>query len=459
MAQDYPIVALLGRPNVGKSTLFNRIIGRQQAVIDDRAGTTRDRQFGEADWIGSGFVVIDTGGIEDLETVASGASDVLAVDSADFIREIRQQAELAIEEADVLVMVADVQAGVTSADEEVADILRRTSKPVIIAANKGDNLKLQKDYYDFYSLGLGEVFPITALHGRGVGDLLDAIVAALPDHIDPLENEDERPHIAILGRPNVGKSSLLNRILGEDRVIVSPVAGTTRDSIDTTIKYYDEEIVLIDTAGIRRRGRIIPGVEKYSVVRAMRAIKRADVCLLVIDATEGVTSQDAHVGGYILEENKSVVVVVNKWDLIEKGPTTYEDTIHEVREQLKFLDFVPVLFISALTGKRAQQVLPTALEVREQRFVRVPTSEVNRMVQSAITRQAPPTRAGRKLKIRYASQVAVDPPKFLFHVNDERLVHFSYQRYLENRIRDVYPFVGTPLIMEFRRSSEDRFEK
>lgn len=452
---NYPFVALVGRPNVGKSTLFNRISGRRIAVVDDRPGTTRDRQQIDAEWAGVAFTLIDTGGIEALETVSSGGAP-LAEDSAQFIHEMRAQVEIAIADADVLVMLVDLNTGITSADEEVADILRRTNKPVIIAANKGDNPALRKQYIEFYGLGIGEVFPITAMHGRGVGDLLDAIVEALPARVEEVETDEDGIKIAIVGRPNVGKSSLLNKLLGEERVIVSPVAGTTRDSIDTVITYHGEQITLIDTAGIRRRGRIEQGVEKYSVLRALKAIKRADVALLMIDAVEGITAQDTHIAGYLLDENTSAVVLVNKWDAIEKDTYTMVEYSDILREALKFMDYVPVQFISALTGQRVKQVIPMALEVRESRFMRLATSEVNRIVQNAILKQQPPTKSGKRLKIRYASQVAVDPPKFLFHVNDVRLVHFSYQRYIENRIRDVYPFPGTPLLMEFKNSRADK---
>ncbi len=453
---DYPIVALVGRPNVGKSTLFNRIVGRRLAVVHDRPGTTRDRQLADAEWTGVMFTLVDTGGIEDLETVSTGAGEPLAEDSADFIYEMRRQAEMAIAEADVIIMVVDLTTGITAADEEVADILRRSRKPVLVAASKGDNPERWQDAAEFYSLGLGEVFPVSGLHGVNVGDLLDAVVEALPRRPPEPEEEPMIPRFAIVGRPNVGKSSLLNRLLGEERVIVSPVAGTTRDSIDTTITWHGEALTLIDTAGIRRRGRIEPGVERYSVLRALKAIKRADVSLLLLDATEGITAQDAHIAGYILEENCSVVVLVNKWDVLEKDEHTMVEWTRQIRTQLQFLDYVPILFISAKTGQRVDQVIPTALEVREARFMRIPTSEVNRIVRDALARQAPPSKGGKRLKIRYASQVTVDPPKFLFHVNDVELAHFSYQRYLENRIREAYPFPGTPLILEFRPSSEDR---
>jgi len=453
---ELPVVALVGRPNVGKSTLFNRIIGRRQAIVHDRPGTTRDRQYAEADWRGMTFTLVDTGGLEAFTTVSEAPAQPMAEDSAAFIREMRQQVEVALEEADVIVFVVDVLAGVTPADQEIADMLRRTAKPVIVAASKGDSAARRDEAVEFYNLGIREIWPISGMHGSGVGDLLDAIVEALPKQIED-EEEDESLKIAILGRPNVGKSSLVNKLVGQERVIVSPVAGTTRDAIDTHITVEGEPVTLIDTAGIRKRGKIEHGApEQYSVLRALKAMKRADVVLLLIDATEGITVQDTHVAGFIIDEKKSVIVLVNKWDAIEKDTYTMNEYTDDVRKALNFLPYVPILFISAKTGQRVGQVIPTAQQVRDERFMRLQTSEVNRIVRDAISKQAPPIKAGKRLKIRYASQVAVDPPKFLFHVNDVELVHFTYQRYLENQIRAVYPFIGTPIEMEFRPSADER---
>jgi len=461
-----PVVALVGRPNVGKSTLFNRIIGAKKAVVNDTPGTTRDRQQADAVWQGLVFTLVDTGGIEALNKVTTGAIEALAEDSADFVNEIRAQAEMAIGAADVIVLVVDIQTGITAADEEVVRILRRGDKPVLIAANKADNRNIQNEKYEFYNLGIGEVYPISAQHGMGVGDLLDAVLEALPFQVQETwegDEEDEQDdgivRIAVVGRPNVGKSSLLNRWLGEDRVIVSPVAGTTRDAIDIEITYHGEPIVLIDTAGMRRRGRIDPGVEKYSVLRALRAIKRADVALLVLDAEQGIAAQDSHIAGYINEEYKSVMILVNKWDAIPRDSYTTQTYTQMIRESLKFLPYAPIMFISAKTGQRVSKILPEVLNIYEERYVRIPTSEVNQIVRDAVAKQPPPSQSGKRMKIRYASQVAVAPPKFLFHVNDEKLVHFSYKRYLENRIRQAYPFNGTPIMMEFRRSSEDRYKR
>ena len=447
-----PIVALVGRPNVGKSALFNRLVGARLSIVDETPGTTRDRLYADAEWAGVTFTVVDTGGIEfgaeDGWLVPDSEVSPLSVASPQYIRQIRAQAQVAIDEADVIVFLVDVQDGLTAADEEVAQILRRTHKPVIVAANKADNARLRQHALEFYALGLGEVYPISALHGTGTGDLLDQVVASFPREEEA--EEIEAVKIAIVGRPNVGKSSLLNKLLGEERAIVSPIPGTTRDAIDTFLEWEGTPVMLIDTAGIRRRGRIERGIEKYSVIRALRAINRADVVLLLIDATEGVTAQDAHIAGYILEESKSVVVVVNKWDAIEKDTYTMQEYTLHVREALKFMDYVPVLFISALTGKRVDRVIPTALEVHEARQHRIPTGELNRLIQDAVARHAPPSKRGKRLKIYFVSQPEVAPPTFVFHVNDPDLVHFSYERYLENRIREHYPFVGTPLRLIFR---------
>lgn len=456
------LVALVGRPNVGKSTLFNRLVGERLAVVDDTPGTTRDRLQADGEWNGVVFTVVDTGGIEVLpERVLDRLErereqgppgpDVLSENSALFIREIRAQAELAIQEADAVIMLVDVVTGPTAADEEVAAILRRAEKPVFLAVNKADSAARRQDAIEFYALGLAEPYPISALHGIGVGDLLDEVVAALP--APPLEEdvEDESVKIAIVGRPNVGKSSLLNRLLGQERAIVSPIPGTTRDAVDTQLTYFGQSITLIDTAGIRRRGRIGRGVEKWSVLRALRALQRADVALLMIDAFQGVTSQDAHIAGMILDESVSVVVLINKWDTIEKDSYTMIDYSAWVRAELNFMEYVPVLFISALTGQRVGKVLELALRVQEERLVRIPTSQLNRLVREAVERHYPRSKSGKRLKIYYVSQVTIDPPTFVFHVNDPRLLHFTYERYLENQIRDVYPFTGTPIRLSFRR--------
>lgn len=457
-----PLVAIVGRPNVGKSTLFNRLIGERRAVIDDNAGTTRDRLVAEAEWNGVAFDVVDTGGIEAM--AEPGRSKVLAEDSADFVTEIRAQAEMAIAEADAVIFMTDVSSGPTAADREVAHVLRRYQvrrdgqmhPPVILAVNKTENIMREAEAAEFYELGMGDPLPISAIHGTGTGDLLDALVAVLPAGPPAAYGEaDTSIKIAIVGRPNVGKSSLLNQLLGEERAIVSPVPGTTRDAVDTALLFGDKDLTLIDTAGLRRRGHIDPGVEKWSAIRAFRAIARADVALLVVDATEPFTAQDAHIAGYILEEYKSVVVIVNKWDAIEKDEHTLVEYTRRLRGELSFLEYVPVLFISAKTGQRVDQVLPTALRVQEERLVRVPTSELNRIVRQAVDSHPPHPRGERMLKITYATQARTDPPTFLFFVNDPELLHFSYKRYLENELRKVYSFLGTPLRLSFRNKDKD----
>ncbi|MCK4693653.1 MAG: ribosome biogenesis GTPase Der, partial [Anaerolineales bacterium] len=385
----------------------------------------------------------------------------LSVDSADYIPQIRAQAEMAAYEADVILFLVDVENGVTPADQEVAGILRKLQQkragklwpPVLLIVNRCDNSQRRAQAAEFYRLGMGDPIPISALHGTGTGDMLDQLIESMGAKARPELEPDTSVKIAIVGRPNVGKSSLLNRLLGEERVIVSPIPGTTRDAVDTQLTYHGTPITLIDTAGIRRRGRIEPGVEKYSVLRALKAMDRADVVLLLVDAAEGVAAQDAHIAGMAIDKMKSVVVVVNKWDAIPKDTHTMPAYTLHVREQLNFLDYVPVLFISALTGQRIGQVLPTALQVQEERLRRIPTGEFNRLLQQALSAHAPPARKGKQLKITFASQVRTNPPTFLFHVNDPELVHFSYQRYLENRIRHHYSFLGTPLRLSFRRRS------
>lgn len=451
-----PVVALVGRPNVGKSTLFNRLAEERLAVVDDVPGTTRDRIMAEADWAGVTFNIIDTGGIDPTQAGPGSGQAPLSVGSADFIEEIRTQAQAAIEQADAVLFLVDAEAGITAPDREVAHILRRMQRdedgqkrpPVFVVVNKSDSARRRADAVEFYSLGLGDPYPISALHGTGTGDLLDELIASFRQSDE--EEDDESVKIAIVGKPNVGKSSLLNRLLGQDRAIVSPIAGTTRDAIDTQLTFEQIPVTLIDTAGIRRRGKIEPGVEKWSVLRSFQAIERADVALLVVDATSGLTAQDAHIAGFILEEWKSVVVVVNKWDAIEKDSYTMDDFTRHVRQTLKFLPYVPVLFISAKTGQRVDQVLPMALQVQEERLVRLNTSQVNKIIQDAQAEHPAPSRAGRQLNILYATQVRNDPPTFLLYVNDPKLVHFSYQRYLENKFRESYRFLGTPIRLVFK---------
>ena len=450
-----PIVALVGRPNVGKSTLFNRLAGERLAVVDDIPGTTRDRLVMEAEWAGRFFDVVDTGGIDPTHGAGRGQQP-LSVGSADFIEQIRAQAEIAIRDADVVVFVTDAESGVTPADQEVAQILRlhqqevegKLKPPVLLAVNKCENEARRVAALQFYELGLGDPYPISALHGMGTGDLLDALVATFEKKGE--EVEDESLKIAIVGKPNVGKSSLLNRLLGEERAIVSPIPGTTRDAIDTHLTFNDIPLTLIDTAGIRRRGRIEPGVEKFSVLRSLQAIERANVVLLVLDATSGLTAQDAHIAGFILDAWKSAVVLVNKWDAVEKDSFTMTTYTQRIRQELNFMDYVPVLYISAKTGQRVDQVLTLALRVQEERLARLPTARINQALQKAQDRHPSPSRAGRQMKLYYATQVRNDPPTFLIYVNDPKLGHFTYLRYLENCIREEHPFTGTPIRLFLR---------
>jgi len=451
-----PLVALVGRPNVGKSTLFNRIVGRRVAVVSETAGTTRDRLYADGEWGGVAFSLVDTGGIE----VTTGwHTEPLSEDSEQFLPYIRQQAAIAIRDADVVILLVDGQVGVTAADREVADILRQSNKPVFVAANKLESNKQSDHVYEFYELAVGEVFAISALHGYGTGDLLDAVVTAVPPSPPEDATDDTSIKIALLGRPNVGKSTLVNKLIGEERVIVSPIAGTTRDAIDTKIRWHSQEFTLIDTAGIRRRGKIDPGIEKYSVLRAMKALKRADVVLMLIDAEEGITAQDAHVAGMITDETAGAIVLVNKWDAVEKDTYTMQDFEAKVRQDLNFLPFVPVLFISAMTGQRVSRVLPHVVDVNEARYQRIGTSDLNKFMREAITQHPPPGKGGRRSKFFYATQASVAPPTFVFFVNNPEWVNFGYKRYLENRLREQWPFTGVPIRLFFRARSEDRFGK
>ncbi len=461
-----PLVAIVGRPNVGKSTFFNRMIGQRVAIVEDLPGTTRDRIYGDTDWNGREFTLIDTGGLELGPGIPVGQVG-LNGQPGDIMKNVRAQVELAIEEADVIVFMVDARTGITAADEEVADLLRRTEKPVILAANKADSARLDQQAVEFYALGLGEPIPISSIQGTGTGDLLDAIVEALPPEEEEREEEEEEDvvRIAIVGRPNVGKSSLLNAILGFERSIVSEVPGTTRDAIDTEIEYKGRKIVLIDTAGIRRRGKVVPGIEKYSVLRATRAIERCDVALLLIDASEGLAAQDTHIAGEIQEQAKGVIVVVNKWDLAQQQRkaeregkyfqpdeeiASAEAYRRIIAEGLKFIPYAPVVFASAKTGYHVQLLLDTALNIADMRYLRIPTSRLNEVVQEAVRHHNPTPAHGKVLKIFYATQVRVNPPTFVFFVNDPDALHFAYERYLENRLREAFSFKGTAIRMFFR---------
>ncbi len=461
-----PLVAIVGRPNVGKSTFFNRMLGERVAIVEDMPGTTRDRIYGDTDWNGREFTLIDTGGLELGSDIPVGQVG-LDGQPGDIMKRVQAQAELAIEEADVIVFMVDARSGITAADEEVADMLRRTSKPVILAANKADNARLRQDAVEFYSLGIGEPIVLSSIQGTGTGDLLDLIVDALPPEEEESEEQEEEEitRIAIVGRPNVGKSSLLNAILGFQRSIVSEVPGTTRDAIDSEFEYKGNKLVLIDTAGIRRRGRVGPGVEKYSVLRAIRAVDRCDVALLIIDASEGLAAQDMHIVGEIHEKTKGVVVIVNKWDLaqaqrreIREGKEPHPDEEIEsaeryrkiIAEGLKFIPYAPIVFASAKTGYHVQSLLDTVLNIAEMRYLRVPTARLNEVVQEAIRRHNPTVFRGKVLKIYYATQTRVNPPTFVFFVNDPQALHFSYERYLENQLRTAFSFRGTGIRLQFR---------
>ncbi|MBK6429349.1 MAG: ribosome biogenesis GTPase Der [Anaerolineae bacterium] len=446
-----PIVALVGRPNVGKSTLFNRLVGQRLAIVEDLPGTTRDRIYAEAQWTSVPFTLVDTGGLEALTQPARPSPEqpaALATASSGYVREIREQALIAIQEANVVVFVVDSEEGITAGDRDVAEILRRVADKVVLCANKADNAERRQAAVEFWELGLGEPLAVSAIHGTGTGDLLDAIVELLPPAVE--EVTDDSIRIGIVGRPNVGKSSLLNALLGHDRAIVSELPGSTRDAIDTALTYEGQTITLIDTAGIRRRGKVEVGIEKYSVLRALKAIERADVVLLLVDAVEKVTAQDTHVAGFILEEHKSAVVIVNKWDAIEKDEHTMNEYRDQMRGELRFMDYVPVIFISAKTHQRVNTVLPTALRVVQARRLRITTGELNRLLRSAVDANQPRFKGGRRLRFYFATQASINPPTFVIFVNDPELLHFSYERYLENQIRAQYPFEGTPIKLVFR---------
>ena len=452
MAKQKGIVALVGRPNVGKSTLFNRLVGRRLAVVSEIAGTTRDRLYADSEWIGTTFTVVDTGGIEMME---GWHTEPLSEDSDRFMDLIRSQAYVAIRDADAVIHVVDARAGLTAADKEVANILRQTKKPIFIAANKLDDVQRKRnDAFEFYELGLGEVFPISALHGRGTGDMLDSVVAMLPEN-NLQDEEDETIKIALLGRPNAGKSTLFNRMIGQDRSIVSPIAGTTRDAIDTQLMWHKQEFTLIDTAGIRRRGKIDPGVEKYSVIRALSALRRADVALLLLDATEGITAQDQHIAGMMKDEAAGLIVLVNKWDDVEKDSHTIHEFTQKIQQELNFLPYVPMIFISAKNGQRVGNIFPMVKEVDEARHRRIGTGELNRFLRNAVSQHPPSTKSGKRLKFFFATQVGVAPPTFVFFVNKPEWVHFSYQRYLENQLREQYSFIGTHIRFYFRGRTDE----
>ncbi len=437
-----PIVAVVGRPNVGKSTLFNALAGSRISIVQDTPGVTRDRIYADVNWLNYNFTMIDTGGIEP--------------DSGDVIlSQMREQAQIAIDTADVIIFLVDVRQGMQDADSKVADMLRRSHKPVILAVNKVDNFeKMSMDVYEFYNLGMGEPYPISAASMLGLGELLDEVVKHFPDR-SGMDEEDDRPKIAVVGKPNVGKSSLVNRLTGDNRVIVSDVAGTTRDAIDTPVKYHGKEYVFIDTAGLRRKNKIKEEIERYSIIRAVTAVERADVVLLMIDGTEGVTEQDAKIAGIAHERGKGIIIVVNKWDAVEKDDKTIYRQTEKIRQILSFLSYAEIMFISAKTGQRVQNVYEMIDMVIENNSMRIATGVLNEIVAEAVAMQQPPTDKGKRLKIYYVTQVSVKPPTFVIFVNDKELAHFSYVRYLENRIRDAFGFRGTSLKFIVRERKEE----
>lgn len=435
-----PVVAVIGRPNVGKSTFFNRIVGKRISIVEDTPGVTRDRIYAEAEWNGVTFGLIDTGGIE------PDSKDVI-------LSQMREQAQIAMDMADVVLFIVDGKEGVTSADEEVAGMLRRKGREIVLLVNKIDNpRKLPDTFYDFYSLGVGEPIPVSAANMLNLGDVLDRIVASFPEGT---EDEEETTKVAVIGKPNVGKSSLINRLLAEKRVIVSDIAGTTRDSIDTPFTWEGEEYTLIDTAGIRRQSKIRESIERYSVVRAVAAVERSDVCLLVIDAQDGVTEQDKRIAGVAHEAGKGIVVVVNKWDLLKKETNTMKEYREAIEAELPFMSYAPVLFISVLTGQRVDQVMDMVKTVAENRSMRIPTGQLNSLISDAVMMKQPPSDKGRRLKIYYAAQVGIRPPLFSFQINRRELMHFSYARYLENKIREAFNFDGTSIKFVFREKGDN----
>ena len=436
MSDNRPVVAVVGRPNVGKSTLFNKLAGKRISIVQDTPGVTRDRIFTEVEWLNKYFTLVDTGGIE------PDSNDII-------LSQMRNQAMLAMDMAHVILFVVDGKAGLTAADKEVAQMLRKTNTPVILVVNKIDSQKQFDNVYDFYELGLGVPFAISSANSMGLGDLLDEVVANFPEGLNT-EYDEDIIRVAITGKPNAGKSSILNNILGEERVIVSPIAGTTRDAIDTYLEKGDHKFLLIDTAGLRRKSKINENVEKYSVIRSMSAVDRADVVLIVIDAEQGVTEQDTKVAGIAHDEGKACLFVINKWDLIEKNDKTMSLYTKEIREKFPFMSYAPIVFVSAKTNQRMNKILETVVYIAEEHAKRVPTSTLNDVIGEAVLLNQPPSDKGKRLKIYYGSQTGTQPPKFTLFINDKELTHFSYQRYLENKIRENFGFEGTPVRFDYK---------
>ncbi|KFL44494.1 GTP-binding protein Der [Lysinibacillus sp. BF-4] len=425
-----PVVAIVGRPNVGKSTIFNRIVGERVSIVEDVPGVTRDRIYSSAEWLTHDFNIIDTGGID--------------LSDEPFLEQIRQQAEIAMDEADVIIFMTNGREGVTVADEEVAKILYKTKKPIVLAVNKIDNPDMRDMLYDFYTLGFGEPFPISGSHGLGIGDLLDAAAEHFPKE-DEVDYGDDVIKFSLIGRPNVGKSSLVNAFLGQERVIVSDIAGTTRDAIDSPYSYDGQDYVIIDTAGMRKRGKVYESTEKYSVLRALRGIERSDVVLVVLNAEEGIQEQDKKIAGYAHEAGKAIVIVVNKWDTIVKDDKTMKNFTDEIRESFLFLDYAPIIFVSANTKQRVHQILPIINRVSANHAMRIQSSILNEVIEDAVVRNPAPSDKGKRLRVYYTTQAAVKPPTFIVFVNEPELMHFSYERFIENRIRETFDFEGTPI--------------
>lgn len=431
-------VAIVGRPNVGKSTIFNRLIGERVSIVEDTPGVTRDRIYAEVDWLSTSFNIIDTGGIE--------------ITDEPLLSKVRHQAEIAIEEADVIIFLVNGRDGITAADEEVAKILYKSKKPTVVAVNKIDNPEMRDRIYEFYALGFGEPYPISGAHGLGLGDLLDEVITHFPDRKDEKE-DNEVIYFSVIGRPNVGKSSLVNAILNEDRVIVSDIEGTTRDAIDTFIHKDDQDFVIIDTAGIRKRGKVYEATEKYSVLRALKAIDRSDVVLVVIDAETGIREQDKTIAGYAHDAGRAIVIVVNKWDTVDSGEKGMKEFEDNIRNQFQFLHYAPIIFVSAKTKRRLQRLIPIVKLVSESHTKRIPTNVLNDVIMDALAVNPTPTIKGKRLKILYTTQVAVKPPTFIVFVNDPELLHFTFKRFLENRIRESFGFTGTPIKIIARKRS------
>jgi GTP-binding protein len=435
-----PVVAIVGRPNVGKSTLFNRLIGERRAIVEDIPGTTRDRIYGTVEWNGREASVVDTGGLD--------------VGRDEIPKAVRRQAEAAIDEADLILFLVDAKTGIVPVDHDVADRLRRSGKPVILVANKADSWRGEAQAAEFYELGLGQVWPVSALQGHGTGDLLDAVMATVPQDRS-IEDEAREPHVAIVGRPNVGKSSFLNALVGEERAVVGETPGTTRDTVDTTIVHHDRPIRLVDTAGIRRRGRIERGIEEYALLRTIHALERADVAILLVDATEGITAQDTHIAGYAIEAGVGLVLALNKWDAVERSEETTHEMERVIAREFHFAPWMGHRFVSAKTGRNVQGALDDAVGVVEVRTQRIPTADLHRLLIEAIAAHPPPTHRGRQVRFRHVTQARSATPTFVFFVDEPEAVHFTYRRYLENTIRQRFEFLGTPIKIELRGSREE----